>query len=204
LNGVICPACCGENRVVRIQCPEDCIHLKSGETYQKEKRSEKALASGRDYLRERLRAFKDQEELHFLTVLERTIHILHRAGGDLTDEGVKNALDQLPMHLGTLEVVVAAPHPLALALARKIKGDPALEAFRKRAPDRVGALVRTLGNLVEKKAGLPESGCRYLDFIATYHGALVSDREVREEWERLQGQDQGEDEKDPPGGIIIP
>ena len=35
LNGKICSACCGEHRLVEIQCPSDCQYLDAHETYQR-------------------------------------------------------------------------------------------------------------------------------------------------------------------------
>lgn len=35
LNGKICSACCGEYRLVEIQCPSDCQYLDAHETYQR-------------------------------------------------------------------------------------------------------------------------------------------------------------------------
>lgn len=35
LNGTICSACCGEYRLVEIQCPSDCRYLNAHETYQR-------------------------------------------------------------------------------------------------------------------------------------------------------------------------
>jgi hypothetical protein len=185
-----------------ISCPPGCSHLQAGEAYQRGRRSEKALAFGREYLRERFSAFQDENDFHFVTSIERTIHVFQRSGSPLSDDAVIQALEQLPMHLGSIEVVVAAPNPLALALTKKIKEDKRLEDFVKRRPERPGVLVNILEEKVKKKAGSKGSGSLYLDFIATYFGAMISEKEVREEWEHLQGKT-GE-KKDPPGGIIIP
>ena len=37
LNGLICSACCGENRLVKINCPADCPHLEVGTDYQRQR-----------------------------------------------------------------------------------------------------------------------------------------------------------------------
>ena len=37
LNGLICPPCCGENRLTKITCPADCPYLEAGTDYQRQR-----------------------------------------------------------------------------------------------------------------------------------------------------------------------
>jgi hypothetical protein len=37
LGGMICSACCGENRLIKINCPADCVYLEAGTDYQRQR-----------------------------------------------------------------------------------------------------------------------------------------------------------------------
>jgi hypothetical protein len=202
LRGKICPLCCGEKRVVEIDCPKDCPHLKAGEDYQKERRSGRALVSGRDYIQERVKTFKDRDDLNFAAALESAIHVQHRVGGAPTDHAVIQALEQLPLHLGTLEAVISAPDPLARALAEKVKKDRTFETYRTWPRERLTKFLDRLKSLVKVRAGKDGTQTGYLDFIGTYFGTMVSEREILQELRTKETDppDQGTS----PGGILLP
>lgn len=203
LKDQICPVCCGTHRMIRIQCPPDCPHLKSGETYQKQRREEKALATGKDYLSERWTHLKDQNAMMMMGLIERLIYLYRRLKGDITDRAVLSALEQLPLHLSPIEVVTTGPHPLALFLAGRIKKDEAFKTFRELPRERIEKLIKNLDNMAKKRTGNDADSTSYLEFIATYFDAVLSEREILKEQEEMADSDPSKGEG-PSGGIIVP
>ncbi|HSR54499.1 MAG TPA: hypothetical protein VLV83_27045 [Acidobacteriota bacterium] len=71
-NGLICPQCCGEKRMVEIECPPDCKYLSSGQRH-----ANRRMASqfGRGLSQARLRKFiEDLERLGPIVMfLERAL-----------------------------------------------------------------------------------------------------------------------------------
>jgi hypothetical protein len=56
LNGLICPPCCGENRLAKITCPADCPYLEAGTDYQRQR-------VGELFRQDRRRAYRDVFEI---------------------------------------------------------------------------------------------------------------------------------------------
>lgn len=69
LGGLICSTCCGENRLVKINCPADCPHLESSTDYQRER-------IGELFRQDRRRAYREVFEIggnqgaEFLNLIE--------------------------------------------------------------------------------------------------------------------------------------
>jgi hypothetical protein len=92
-NALICAQCCGEKRVLEIDCPESCPYLKAGrerdaEDYTRRLRNLDATAQERNK-----RVFQDHREVvaHLEYALSRE-RLLSR---DLTDKDVAQAVDVL-------------------------------------------------------------------------------------------------------------
>jgi hypothetical protein len=56
LNGLICSTCCGENRLIKINCPGDCPYLESSTDYQRER-------IGELFRQDRRRAYREAFEI---------------------------------------------------------------------------------------------------------------------------------------------
>jgi len=203
LNDLICPLCCGEKRIIEIDCPDDCTFLKAGEAYHRERRSEKAIAAGKNYVSERFNIVKDREALNFIVAMEHTLHMHRTANTGLTDETVLRAIEELPLHLGKVQAVISSSQPLALFLAEKIRKDELFVTYRNLPTDRLKLYIDSLKGLAEKRSNKGDSATSYLDFIATYFSAMISEREILKEMKGPEKEDlpnTGES----PGGIILP
>ena len=56
LGGMICSACCGQHRLVKINCPADCVYLEAGTDYQRQR-------IGELFRQDRRRAYRDVFEI---------------------------------------------------------------------------------------------------------------------------------------------
>lgn len=52
LSGSICSPCCGEHRLVRVNCPNDCPYLDMGSDYQQKRLGEQFMPVRREFYRE--------------------------------------------------------------------------------------------------------------------------------------------------------
>lgn len=143
-NTSICAQCCGEKRVLEIDCPESCAYLKAG------REREASLESARFYRtadpleqQKRARVVADFEpvlaDLHSAIVLER------QASRDLTDAEVLGALDCLLKTLRTedhgLIYETTSSNLRADALRRQFSG--LIESYRyPQAPDQRRILLK--------------------------------------------------------------
>jgi hypothetical protein len=92
-NTEICAQCCGEKRVLEIDCPESCMYLKAGrereaEDYRKRLRSLDQTAQERSK-----RVLRDHQDV--ITHLEYTLSRERILSRDLTDKEVVQAVDIL-------------------------------------------------------------------------------------------------------------
>lgn len=92
-NGLICPQCCGEKRVLELDCPENCEYLKAGRDHEVDDYGRRLRAMDPDIagvLREALGAHQD--------VVARLEYVLARerlSDRNLTDNDVIAAVDVL-------------------------------------------------------------------------------------------------------------
>ena len=70
LGTLICSRCCGEQRLIRIECPPDCKYLTANEGYQRE-RSAQAFVMERA---KALQAYKDNKAVMAVVGLEMTMY----------------------------------------------------------------------------------------------------------------------------------
>ncbi len=92
-NDQICALCCGEKRVLEIDCPESCGYLKTGREHEAQEYG-KRMRSLKDIDRENVRkALAERQDV--LAHLEYAISCERRRSRRLTDGEVKQALDIL-------------------------------------------------------------------------------------------------------------
>jgi hypothetical protein len=92
-NNQICPQCCGEKRVLEIDCPESCPYLKAGREREAENYG-KRLRTLNSSAQERVRkALYERQDV--IAHLEYALSQERRRSRHLTDKEVKQALDIL-------------------------------------------------------------------------------------------------------------
>ena len=131
-NTSICAQCCGEKRVIEINCPSDCIYLHSGQAYQSIKKYSAQLQQEEDPLRRRKLYETSQNFSGLFGEMEKTI--INYAGNlqTLTDEHILQAVNLLKQTYQTEQKGVIYEHtssnPLTQALFRDLRNF--LEAIR--------------------------------------------------------------------------
>ena len=130
LGGLICSACCGEHRMTRISCPNDCAYLDSGSDYQ-----QKRLAVPFESVRRGFYQELDQLGSHKAVALFNLIEIVtfgyFEGRRDGHDAEVVAALQALRRALSPLHVP-GTPMPV---FAEHLKKE--YEAFHKQNPDQI-------------------------------------------------------------------
>ncbi|MBI1848704.1 MAG: hypothetical protein HYR85_00010 [Planctomycetes bacterium] len=172
-DGMICPSCCGTHRLVRIECPSDCVFLSKGETYQEERRFEKSRSHGREYLAERGKKFTNDEEFSFALAFDACLFLAYRSDPGLTDADVVAALAALTNQLGHVVLVEIVPNPLAQHLRNVLEKDSDFEAARTWPDDQKKAIFRTISESVERFAKATPRGRGFFDFIGRYFREVV-------------------------------
>jgi hypothetical protein len=202
IGGEICPACCAENRLKTIRCPETCPNLQ-GEYYQHRRRQERAESQGREFLADGERLFPDRTAREFAFRLQADIYYFLREHGVLDDAAIAAALDTLKGFLSKIFVPPEAPNILGRFLIERMadgKRYPTAPGFseedRRRAVGILASHARSLAR---------EGGSRYRDSIARFFDAL--DFEADLDYSPLDSQATPPDEagtRRSPGGLILP
>ena len=139
LGGSICSRCCGENRLVRIFCPETCPHLVRHETFQREKQRvryrETWIAHHTD-LRRREEILRAALTVEY--VLAQAIAQVDRA----TDADVIQALEEVVDYVSPLELIRRSLSPLGRSVWQRL--EPELTAGRLGHEDVREALTRQI------------------------------------------------------------
>ncbi|MCH8018007.1 MAG: hypothetical protein IH917_15445 [Acidobacteria bacterium] len=183
-NTSICAQCCGEKRVVEIDCPSDCVYLNSGHTYQSIKKYSAQLQQEKDPLRRRKLYETGQHFGRLFGEIERTIIGYAADLRTLTDQHILQAVSLLKETYRTEKKGVIYEHssanPLVQALLRDLRAS--LEKIRTQ-PDRDFPILKTTNLLdclevVEQDIGYhleraSERGS-YLGFIKKNHPELSS------------------------------
>jgi hypothetical protein len=200
-DGMICPSCCGEHRLVRIHCPPDCVFLEKGEVYQEERRFERSRTHGREYLAERAKQFSDEPEFAFALAFDGSLFLAYRSDPGLSDRDVATALESLATQLGRLVVVEAAPNPLAEHLRNVVEKDPDFEHARSWPDDKKRAIVRTIAASVERFAVSNPRGRGYFEFVSRYFREVLRESALGEPGDGESGH-----VETPPGAgrIVLP
>jgi hypothetical protein len=92
-NDQICAQCCGEKRVLKIECPENCIYLKAGR--EREVEDYKKRLNGMNWANVEKNRKVLMEHQQTVAHLEYAIAQERRQARQLTDKDVKQALDVL-------------------------------------------------------------------------------------------------------------
>ena len=131
-NTSICAQCCGEKRVVEIDCPSDCVYLYSGQAYQSIKKYSAQLRQEEDPVRRRKLYETSQAFGPVFSQIEQSIINYSADLQTLTDEHILEAVTLLKDTYHTEQKGVIYEHtssnPLVQALVRDLK--EALEAVR--------------------------------------------------------------------------
>ena len=172
-NGLICAHCCGDKRVVEIDCPEGCAYLAEGVRYQIEQKYS------------RLSREWDERRRHEVVALSRKFGDLFQAIEQYvaenrrvleTDARLLQVLDLIEQSLQTeIKGIIYRPvaeNLVAEAAAREIQS--LLEARRtevdaSRPHLNSSEALSMIGILKDDVAFHIRSGTRYLDFVARSH-----------------------------------
>jgi hypothetical protein len=111
----ICARCCGEDRLVRIDCPPTCVHLKAHEPFQVERQGARYRDAWRDAVRNAAEA-----DLRALMVLERCLAEAAR-DEQVSDQDLARALEELDGVLSPIEIVTGAPTDATRELLRWVE-----------------------------------------------------------------------------------
>ena len=183
-NTSICAQCCGEKRVVEIDCPSDCVFLSSGQAYQSIKKYTSQLQQEEDPVRRRKLYETGQQFGALFGELEETIISYSADLRTLTDQHILEAVSLLKKTYRTEQKGVIYEHnsanPLVQALLRELRNS--LEKIR-RGPDGHFPSLKTTHLLdclevVEHDIGYHLQGTSergsYLEFIKRNHPEISS------------------------------
>jgi hypothetical protein len=173
-RALICAQCCGEKRVVEIDCPETCQYLVVGRAHEAELENARHLQSSDPRKREaRARVLE-----HFEAVVARLEYVVgqrRRAARDLKDNDVAEALDLLLTTYRTEDKGVlyeaVAGRPGVEALRRELRD--AVESMRHPKDTRYDSLrladaiacLEFIRDLVASHIETRRSGSSYVDFL---------------------------------------
>lgn len=109
-RGPICPRCCGEHRVIEIDCPPSCPYLQRHERYQRERIGAEFYKA---WLAAHAQLYRDGRErlLNFIMFLELLIYRYYRERAGGTDREVREGLEFLKRQLGPLLLVEGSLQP---------------------------------------------------------------------------------------------
>lgn len=130
LGGLICSPCCGEHRLARITCPNDCTYLDSGSDYQQKRLGVQFASLRRGFYQEldRLGGHKAVALFNLIEVITFGYFEGRRDGQDIE---IVTALQTLRRALSPLHVPTG-PTP---AFAEHLKQE--YELFRKQNPEQI-------------------------------------------------------------------
>lgn len=186
-NGLICPRCCGEKRVIEIRCPQECPYLSEGLSYQ----WTKAYVSILDWIDDpaQRRKFYESTRKHgdVLGVLELEIVNYSKNLRALTDSEVLEAIETVIKTYQTEERGViyehSTPNPLAQSLVKELRRvirEEGEESDEGRSSWSRSAVIATLEAMQLHLAYHQEEGTgerSYLDFVRRNHPEASSQGE---------------------------
>ena len=124
-NTSICAQCCGEKRVIEIDCPPDCVYLNSGQAYQSIKKYSAQLRQEDDLVKRRKMYETSQAFGPVFGKIEQSIINYSASLQTLTDEHIVEAVTLLKETYRTEQKGVIYDHtssnPLVQALVRDLK-----------------------------------------------------------------------------------
>ncbi len=174
-NASICAHCCGEKRILEIDCPESCEFLQIGRTHEsRAQRTRHLFTADPAKLEKRRRVYTDYQNVvaHIETFLAEE----RRLSRDLSDKDVAEAIDLLLATLRTEEKGI---------LYERVSSDLSIDGLRRRLKEvldshlnpaeeagerlRVSQVIECLEVIREVVASHMEAGSSelsYVDFLA--------------------------------------
>lgn len=191
LGGGICSLCCGEHRLLRISCPNDCAFLDSGSDYQQKRLAEQFMPVRRNFYRE-LNESGGNKAVALFNLIEVTTFSYFEGRRDGQDAEVVAAIQALRRTLSPLHVP-SAPMPVFAEYLKK-----EYEAFKKQNPDQIAdsshateVLDRAV-QFVSASSGTDFQSRRFLGgligYVKTYHPQIADHLTKKQE----------------PGHIVLP
>jgi hypothetical protein len=130
LGGLICSPCCGEHRLVRVSCPNDCAYLDSGSDYQQKRLAEEFVPVRREFYRA-LGEAGGNKAVALFNLMEVVIFSYFERRRDGQDAEVVAAIQALRRTLSPLHVP-AGPMPVFAEHLMK-----EYETFKKQNPEQI-------------------------------------------------------------------
>ncbi|SLM47949.1 conserved protein of unknown function [Nitrospira japonica] len=153
LGGLICPLCCGEHRIVRIACPQDCDYLESGSDYQQKRLGEHFMPLRREFYRQ-LADFGGEKAVALYNLVEVVTFSYFQDRRDGQDAEIITAIQALRRTLSPLHVP-SAPMPI---FAEHLKKE--YDSFKKQNPQQIADATLA-----------PEVLDRSIRFVSEFSGA---------------------------------
>ncbi len=152
LGGLICSACCGEHRLVRISCPTDCPYLDSGSDYQQKRLADQLAPMRREFYRE-LSDLGGNNAVALFNLIEVVTFSYFEGRRDGQDAEVEAAIQSLRRTLSPLHVPSAPMPVFAEHLTKEY------ELFSKQNP-----------NQIADASNAPDILDRAIQFISAFSG----------------------------------
>ena len=172
LGGKICSACCGQYRLVEIQCPSDCVYLASHETYQRRRTLDKTPTAWR----RRVMAYgrKPAAEQIVMHEIHLTICGFDAHKGRLELDSVREGLEFARRRMSLIETPEPYVPPFGEALVQKMDEVIQKEALVEREGVRLGLeeIRRHLDSEVSQ-----ESFVDYLKFLRALYADQLMPKE---------------------------
>ena len=174
-NAMICAQCCGEKRILEIDCPESCPYLKAGRSHEVQLESARHLRTS-DPMKQQMRARVLSRFEPVVAHLEYVLAEERRASRNLTDSEVAEAVDLLLRTYRTEEKGIFYEHTssnLKIDMLRRRLGEimktyrdpPSPQQGRLKLEDALDCLEFIRG-LVASHIQERHSATSYVDFLA--------------------------------------
>ncbi len=152
LGGLICALCCGEHRIVRVSCPQDCPYLETGSDYQQKRLSSQFMPVRREFYRQ-LGELGGEKAVALYNLIEVVTFSYFHGRRDGQDAEIIAAIQALRRTLSPLHVPTA-PMPVFAEHLRK-----EYETFKKQNPQQIA-----------DGSGAPEVLDRAIQFVSDFSG----------------------------------
>ncbi len=216
LRTSICPACCADERLKTIACPQDCVHLR-GELYQHRRRQERARSLGKEFVDANKKIFPSRESHDFAFNLQADIYYFSRKHGPVSDEAIAGALESLRSYCSRIFVPEGAPHPILPFLIERIRDArryPVGPGFTVEAQMRaLGSLASYIRSLARSATASPArpgakggDTTRHFESLSSFFDSLDFEADLDYSPEDPQAAAAQEEAvvRRSPGGLILP
>ena len=174
-QALICAQCCGEKRILEIDCPEDCQYLQVGRSHEAFHENTRHLRSP-DPVKQQARARLLESFEHEIARIEYLLAQQRHAVRDLRDQDAADALDLLIRAYQTEDSGIlyeqTSTDPRVEGVRRELR--QGIEEMRhpkesRQAPLRLGDALACLGlvrELIGSHMDAGDSPSSYVDFLA--------------------------------------